>query len=830
MHRVSTAIVIVLLAACAGPVSERQVSEVPPGRLLEEAVRDLRRPPTFPGQADAYYRSKRRAPRGADTVELYRRAAERLGRMPRHSTVRGKSLEALALPAATWEFLGPGNVGGRSRALVIHPRRTKIMYAGGVSGGVWKTRNGGRRWEPIGDELVNLAVNSLAMDRADPDVLYAGTGEGYFREVVRGTALPLRGAGIFKTEDAGATWRRLASTRNGNFQWVNDLVVSAHDSSTLYAATRTGVWRSLDAGGSWSRVLQTSARGGCLELEERPDADADFLFASCGTLGQATVFRNPNAGGGGQWTAVLSEPNMGRTSVAVAPSRPETVYALAAHNDSTPNGPRDQALQAVYRSDQGGAPGTWEVRTSGTSPEKLHTMLLSNPVLNFFEECRFNAVNEMFNMGWYVNLIEVDPADPERVWVGGVDLFRSDDGGSTWGLASYWWAVGDDSSGLHADQHALVFHPKYNGRKKRRLFSLNDGGIARTSNARAGVARGPQAPCSPAFAGMSWTSLNNNYGVTQFYHGTVHESGLILGGTQDNGTRNAFLSQRDVTTWGEVFGGDGGYSAVDPRSRDTIYVTIQGGVVFKGSGFGTFREATFGITDSLAADPADHVTATPQNFLFIAPLVMDLEAPDRLWLGGTRMWRTDDGTASWSPASTRAAAGAKFSTIAVQPGNSDRVVAGTDRGDVYRTSSATTAGEGTAWSATRPRAGFVSSLAFDPSAPETLYATYAGFGGDHVWRSDDAGTSWTAVDGRGDSAVPDIPVHSIVVDPGDSERLYLGTDLGVLVSDDGGDSWAVEHTGFPSVVTEWLTIAGEEGERSLYAFTHGRGAWRVPLD
>ena len=798
-------------------------------RLMDEVVRGRERPPTFPGQADAYYRSKRRAPRGTDTITLYARARERLARMPRHATARGGLLEAGAPAAAAWEPLGPGNVGGRSRALVIHPKRPKFMYAAGVSGGVWKTRNGGSRWEPIGDQMVNLAVNALAMDPSDPDVIYAGTGEGYFREVVRGTALPLRGAGIFKTEDGGASWRRLGGTRGDDFRWVNDLVVSENRPDTVYAATRTGVWRSLDAGDSWSRVLATSVRGGCLDLEPRPGGDADVLYASCGTLAQATVYRNRDAGAGGDWTAVLSEPGMGRTSVAVAPSRPSTVYALAAHNDATPNGPRDQALHALYRSQDDGAAGSWEVRVSGTSADKLATLLLSNPVLDFFEECGFDAQNEMFNMGWYVNTLAVDPVDAERVWAGGVDLFRSDDGGATWGLASYWWALGSFESGLHADQHALVFHPKYNGRKKKRLFALNDGGIARTNNARASVARGGQAPCDPGRSGMRWRSLNNNYGVTQFYHGTVRADGRsYLGGTQDNGTLNGFEIHAPI--WGDLFGGDGGYSAVDPRDDRTTYVTIQGGVVFKGTGFGTFQEATAGITDSLEADPADHVTATPRNFLFIAPLVMDMEAPDRLWLGGTRLWRTDNGAASWAPASERASGGAKFSTIAIQPGSSDLVLAGTDRGDIYRSLEATGATGSTVWSSTRPRAGFVTSLAFDPGAPDTVYATYGGFGGDHVWRSRDAGATWAAIDGGGGSAVPDLPVHVLVVDPGDSDRLYLATDLGVLVSTDGGDSWAREMTGFPNVVTEWLAIGSRSGTSLLYAFTHGRGAWRVVLD
>ena len=123
------------------------------------------------------------------------------------------------------------------------------MYAGGVSGGIWKTKNGGKEWLPTGDEdLTNLAINSLAMDPRNPEVLYAGTGEGYFREVVRGTSLPLRGGGIFKTTDGGASWRLLEKTGKASFQWVNDLAISPLSSKRLYAATRKGVYRSTNSG------------------------------------------------------------------------------------------------------------------------------------------------------------------------------------------------------------------------------------------------------------------------------------------------------------------------------------------------------------------------------------------------------------------------------------------------------------------------------------------------------------------------------------------------------------------------------------------------------
>lgn len=219
-----------------------------------------------PDEARDYYLMKRKGPDGnpADLVGEYRRAIQHIDRMPRYSTRAGRALPSL--PEAgktnearsllqndlvtTWEPVGPGNIGGRTRALLIDPDRPQTMYAAGVSGGIWKTEDGGNSWRPIGDMLPNIAVNSMAMDPANSKIIYAGTGEGYFREVVRGTALPLRGEGILKTENGGDTWVRLPSTAGSDFFWVNDLVISRNDSHRIYAATRTGVWRSTDAGGA----------------------------------------------------------------------------------------------------------------------------------------------------------------------------------------------------------------------------------------------------------------------------------------------------------------------------------------------------------------------------------------------------------------------------------------------------------------------------------------------------------------------------------------------------------------------------------------------------
>lgn len=741
--------------------------------------------------------------------------------MPLHSTPDGRLevrrpgrdlgtlSDANAAPGAAltaWSPLGPGNIGGRTRVLLIDPRNPEVMYAGGVSGGIWKSITAGALWEPVGDDLANIAVNSMALHPTDSNILYAGTGEGHYRESIRGTALPLRGNGIFATSDAGQTWTQLPSTATSDFHFVNDLVISNVDSRRLYAATRTGVWRSPDSGANWTRVLETDVNGGCLDLALRPGSASDTLFASCGTFDRATVWRSTNAGADTPWEAVLSHPEMGRTSLAIAPSEPSVIYALASENSP---GRDTQGLLAVFRSSQNGDAGTWETRASANAGH-IEKQLLSNLLTASGEEC-FNMPSQEVSMGWYCNTIAVDPVDANRVWAGGVDLFRSDDGGQTFGIASYWWATsGGHPSYAHADQHAIVFHPRYDGASVRTMYVTNDGGIARTDDATGLVATGQDAPCDPSHSKMQFTSLNNSYGVTQFYHGAVSPDGTtFLGGTQDNGTLLGTLD-RGPNAWRGVLGGDGGYVAIDPAQPKRMFAESQwGNMARSGNGGLSFQRKTNGIQG--------------QEFLFVAPFLLDPIHERRLWLGGRFLWTTTDSGDRWVKAST--ALPALVSALAIQPGNSDRVLAGLGDGRIAVHSSATTATAATEWTLVQPREGFVSSLAFDPSDPQVVYATYAGFGGSHLWVSADAGSSWTSL---GDS-LPDLPVHSIAVDPTRPQRLYLGTDLGVFVSLDRGATWAVENTGFANAVTETVVISGSPNGPAIYAFTHGRGVWRAAL-
>jgi hypothetical protein len=789
----------------------------------------------------------RRQPAGRfDMPRLYEAATRRVAALARFSSAIGRDIPAVQ-PASrvwlsgarvtalrgtssatgvldAWTPLGPGNIGGRTRVVKFHPTLPTTLFAAGVSGGLWTSDDDAATWRPTGDGLTNIAINSLLIDPARPDVMYAGTGEGYLREEVRGTGLPLRGSGIYVTNDGAKTWQQLPATNTPDFHWVNDLEFGVNDSRRIYAATRSGVWRSTDRGATWVALLSVDVRGGCLDLALRPDRSEDVLFASCGSYEQATVYRFPRAADRSDAEVVLRQPDMGRTSLAIAPSNPDVMYALAASNAPGPQGIYEQGLLAVYRSESGGRAGTWETRVTNSDPAFLNTMLLTNLVSAAPRVCSAQGSTALpAVMGWYNNVIAVDPRDPNRVWAAGVDWFRSDDGGKNWGLASFGYGSTTSSFYAHADQHAITFHPKYDGEGNQVALIGNDGGIFRTTNARAATSNGPNAVCTGGQPiQVAWTSLNHGYGVTQFYHGTPFPDGTqYLAGAQDNFT----LLGSDAAGpdgWKPVFGGDGGFSAVHPTQTNVWLMEYQWASLGRTINSGlTISQARTGLDPIVASN-----IAPDANYLFIAPFTHD-PASNAIWRGGEDRYRGGSFGFSWTrvPAS-HAPDGGRFSAIAVSPISNATVFAGTDRGHILRTTKATQAVGGMTFTTTQPREGWVTSIAIDAESG-AVYATYGNFGGAHIFRSTDNGETWQSLDGSG---FPDIPVHSIVVDPDDSQRLYLGTDLGVMVSIDGGDTWMAEETGFGPAVTMWLSlIRTPGGQKQLFAFTHGRGAWRVTL-
>ncbi len=763
---------------------------------------------------------QQRAAVGSDSInyEQYESALQNLDNMPAVDMASAGGARGII---QDWSQVGPGNIGGRTRQLVIDPNTPDTMFAAAVAGGVWKTTDAGASWTPVFDAQANIAVSSLVMDPDNSDVLYAGTGEGFFN------ADSVRGAGIFKSVNGGDNWFRLNSTDNSDFFFVNDLVVSPGNSDVIYAATRTGVFQSTDAGNSWNLVLDptpTITRG-CLDLEIKSDESADFVFASCGTFEQATIFRNVDAAvNPADWTVSYTDANMARTSLALAPSNENVIYALASSNQANQF---NRGLYAVLRSNDSGA--TWGVQVDNTSADKPSTLLLTNPIIAAFEECGFGppGSNRFFNQGWYDNILRVDPVNEDRIWSGGIDLFRSDDAGQTWGAASVWFLDPTLPNYAHADNHGLVFHPDYDGVTNTSLFATGDGGVFRTDNPNDMVAStaaaAPNFPLCPNagftgndFIDVSWTNLNNGYDVTQFYNGTVYPNGdRYFGGTQDNGTLRGDDSSNQV--WAEILGGDGGYVAVNPQNTDIIFAENTGISIQKSvDGGANFAAATTGIADA--------------GGLFINPFIMDPNNPDRLWTTGFNTWRTDDGADNWVQASAAFPGGTSGSAMAVAP-DGNRVLFGTTNGGIFRNTDPDNSDDQTDLPFATPRAGTVSSIVFKPDDADVVFATYSNFdGGAHVWKSEDGGENWVSADGSGLFSVPNVPVHSLTFDPLNTDVIYLGTDIGVLVSTDGGDNWFDGNQGtMPRTPVEHIMYVESPTFSGVYAFTHGRSTFRLSV-
>ena len=856
-----------------------------------------------PQEAMEWY-LKKRLPKGEKVlpVERYFEAKEKIKKMKRFSTRGNKNLppaqdteellgdggEDPEFPngtggggagdgsastsgaLGTWQSIGPGNVGGRTRALVIDPVDPNTMYSAGVAGGVWKTTNAGSSWAPLNDFLANIAVTVLAMDPNDHNTLYAGTGEGFFN------ADGVRGAGIFKTNDAGAHWTRLASTAsNTNFFFIADIVVSPANSQHVYAATRTGVWRSLDGGANWTQVIVSNAANGAngaMDLVMRTDQATDYIYAAVGTFARSHIFRNTDAGGSGTWVDVFSDPVGGRTSLAIAPSNQNTIYAMVAciscgagTNPNFPTANYTDGLLGVFRSQSAGDAGSWTTQVRNNSANLQDTLLLTNPVNGAFLQCGFGS-SQFINQGWYDNVLAVDPTDENKVWAGGIDVFRSDNGGVNWAVASYWWFQGNgtppnngDPQLVHADNHVLVFHPQYNGTTNQTLIVGDDGGIYKTDNAKTGnvgyvnginPSGGTITNASPICGNeftpggfftvpspVIWAPLNNGYAVTQFYHGLPYPNGqTYFGGAQDNGT-NRGTDAAGPNAWARINGGDGGYVAVNPQNTNTIF--------FETTGL-SLRRSTNG-----GASSASVITGIAGDaFPFITVFRMDPNVPTRLWIGGQFMWRSDNNATNWTRTSNAAQTGGSITAMAIAPGNSNVVIDGAASGQLRRTTIGTTANAAsvlnTVWlQSFTPRGngnGTISWVEYDPSNSNNVWATISTFnvapnaqgtGAGHVFKSTNGGATWTLADGTQTpgnvNAIPDIPAHSVVIDPNDNQRIYVGTDLGVFVSLDGGANWARETTGFSNTVVESMSAVNNNGVTTLFAFTHGRGTFKVTI-
>jgi photosystem II stability/assembly factor-like uncharacterized protein len=643
-----------------------------------------------------------------------------------------------------WTSIGPGNIGGRIRSIVIHPT-ADLMWLGAVGGGVWETTNGGNSWfETMTDLAQNLAVNCMAVDPTNPNVFYAGTGEGFFSVDV------IRGDGIFKTTNGGSSWAQLSSTActatNGNFCWVNRLAISPTEPQVLLAATRNGIFRTTDGGANWSQRL-----AGVFD---------DVLFqANNGSRCIASTHYAPGKAyysmdAGLNWTqATVAWPtSAGRIELAYSRSDPSIVYAGVENNGGE-----------LYRSTDSGHTFPGPARATGTGAS------------------------------WYNNVIWVDPTNSDTLLFGGGNLYRSTNGGTAWVQIP---------SG-HADNHVVVNDRNYNGNTNRTVYVGNDGGIYKI----------------PDILAPNAVSLNHTLSITQFYGGAGNaSSGTTIGGTQDNGTVRYLGNPEGWTT---MYGGDGGFCAADQTDPNYFYGEYINLQIVRSTNGGASASPIWNGPNGIPPDCNGHPCAN-----FIAPFVLDPSNPNTLLGGGTNLWRSTNAKApqpSW--ASIKPPAADNISAIAVAPDNSDIIWVGYNNGAIYYTTNGTATNP--AW--TQVNAGlparYCDRITIAPQPPgqdsRTIYVSFGGFFANNIWKTQNNGATWASIS----TGLPSIPIFSLVISPLNSTQLYIGTQIGVFASANGGNTWSPSSEGpANTTIDELFWVAS-----NLVAATHGRSMFSATI-
>lgn len=665
-----------------------------------------------------------------------------------------------AITPLEWIERGPNNVGGRTRAIMFDPNDPNNLrvFAASVSGGLWVTENifaNEPSWSPVDEFLDNMAITSLAYHPSAPDTMYFATGEGYYN------ADAVVGDGIFKSVDGGTSWTQLANTTSYSF--IQKLIVDS--AGNLYAATRDyGVVKSSDGGANWTAILNSSGTPSTDHVADLELARNGDLYAAFGIFSGDGIYKSSN--GGSSWTKVYTSSGEYRIELACAPTNSDVVY-MVSHSSSTND------ANAVRRSDNGG--GSW------TS--------VSNPVDDV------NSQNFCRGQAWYDISLVVDPNNETTVYMGGIDLYKSTNSGTSWTEVSHWYGGGGHPE-VHADQHIAIFAPESSDT----ILFGNDGGIYLSENA---------SSASPSFVHQV-----SSYNVTQFYGGAIHPtagSPYLLAGAQDNGSHSFSNGGLNNTT--EVTGGDGAFCHIDQNNPDyqfTQYVYNQ----FRRStnGGSSFANVNFSTSAGKFINPTDY-----DNDAFIMY---------SSWANRTFMRWTNPRTGSTGSTVTfGTGTTGEPSAITCDPNTSNRIYIGTDDGEIWKIDNANGSITDTDITYTG-MSGYVSSIDVELGDANHLLATFSSYGVTSVWESTNGGSSWTAVEGN----LPDMPVRWGIFSPLGGDSAFLATELGVWTTDNlngGSTTWGSSNSGLANVRTDMLQW--RESDSTVVAFTHGRGAYSLNL-
>ncbi|MDD8018674.1 MAG: T9SS type A sorting domain-containing protein [Bacteroidota bacterium] len=671
-----------------------------------------------------------------------------------------------------WQSIGPDNIGGRVLSLAIDPDSSNIIWAGSASGGLWRSSTGGvgtKAWEYVNTGFYLLSVSTIAINPLNANEMYAGTGEisGYnLGQVGTPGARTTYGLGVIKSTNRGATWDTTGLTWLFNLnRSVQKIVINPKNPKTIFAATSEGTYRSYDAGTTFVRIHDTLM---AMDVALNP-VDTTVVYVACGqrnTSANPGLYKSTN--GGNTFTKLsggLPTTNFGRTSLAISQSNPNIVYASIAN-------PVSHNTEGLFRTTNAGI--NWD---------------------------SMSTVNYVSGQGWYDNICAVHPANENFVLAAGLDVYKSTTGGSSLMQKSFWWKAaggvllpggqeGTDNTYAHADHHAIAFDPK----NPNRIFFGTDGGVFESTD-----------------GGETFAGRNGGFVTTQFYNGfdnAANDSLVALGGLQDNGT----VKFQGEQSWNKVFGGDGGWCAIDPTNKNVMYEEYVYLNISKTTDGGNTWTGIF--------------TSTADSSNFIAPFVVSPTNPSILYGGTKKIVKTTNGGTNWFETNSKQVLnGANVSCIAVSFTSSDTVLAATGQrsNPIFEIFYSTNGG--TTWTkSVSPLANrYPTDLTFDPSNSKIAYATFSGYGTSHVYKSIDAGKTWNDIS----SNLPDLPTQSVCVDPLNPTDIYIGTDLGVYRTQNGGTTWDPWFTGMPYAMV--LDVSISKVDRKLRAATFGNGVYQRKL-
>jgi len=719
-----------------------------------------------------------RAWKNADgTIDLS--AIQNARQITKQLTITHAGAAPATVDAATniaWQEMGPDDIGGRVRAIAVHPTIPHRLFVGSVAGGIWRSDDDGAHWLQVGTEPTNLAITSIVISPSNPNIMYAATGENYANL----DAIP--GGGVFKSTDGGSNWTQLVATiptnTNGPWSHINKLWVHPSDPNTVIAVLAyDSVYKSVNGGTSWA-ALSTPLYFSGSDIVANPANPEEMIISSgSGWINSIRITRTPN--GVQSWAPITctGAPQCGggmRASLAWSQSDPTQVFA------SVDNNPGVDGSGDLYVSRDGGI--TFSLKTH---------------------------IGHLGKNGQYANSICVDPTNPANIVVGGAQPWRSTDGGTTFMMAGY---------SPHPDFHAIVPAFGYNGTSITKLYFGSDGGVASNDQIFTNPLTSP--------ANQGWTSLSQGLRITQFYSVAANAS-YIIGGTQDNGTLLR-VPLSGPMFWKSENGGDGGFAAVSNQLAGFNYLFGESQY------FSIFRHLVSNVSNgysttgiSLCCGLGDTNT---YDGGFFRPLILDDSAAPRLMYASYRIWvaanpfTTSDVNWQVMADAPADAGGNVVRILALAPTNSNLLWAAWR--SVYRSDNALSIPASfslVSFPGISANA-YATAIHISTFDSNTVFVTFAGTSSKRVMVTHDGGGHWQSIDGN----IPQVPIRDITQSPVDPNTLYLATEFGVFVSADAGTSWTPITAGPYNIATYQFAWIGN----ALIAATHGRGMFvgAVPPD